>query len=163
MRLERRLPYWTLVTGSLVWVALVWLAPWARAQGWPGAGWLYAFFAPVCHQRPERSFHCFGFQLAACHRCVGLYIGFVAGLLALPYLHRLRAFLLARSRVILLFFAPLVIDVALFKWNVPMSRFATGLVAAFPVGLFVWAAAEQLSIQYFEQPQRNEHELSQAR
>lgn len=163
MRLERRYPYWLLVAGSLGWLGLVVLAPWARSQSWPVSGLLYAFFAPVCHQIPERSFHCFGFPLAVCHRCTGLYTGFTVGLLVLPYLHRVRAFLLARSRVILIFFAPLVIDVALFKWNVPMSRFVTGLVAAFPVGLFVWAAAEQLSTQYFQQPQRNDHELSQAR
>jgi uncharacterized membrane protein len=162
-RLERRFPYWLLVTGSLAWLALAVLAPWARSQDLPGAGLLYAFFAPICHQLPERSFHCFGHPLAACHRCVGLYAGFSAGLLVLPYLHGLRAFLLARSRVILFFFAPLAVDVALFAWNVPMSRFATGLVAAFPVGLFVWAAAEQLSTQYFEPPQRSENELSQAR
>lgn len=162
-RLERDLPYWLLVAGSLAWLGLVVLAPWARSQEWPGGVLLYALFSPICHQNPGRSFQCFGFPLAVCHRCVGLYAGFTAGLLVLPYLERLRRFLLARSRVILIFFAPLAIDVALFKWNVPTSRFVTGLVAAFPVGLFVWAAAEQLSTQYFEPPQRNDHELSQAR
>ena len=160
MRLERRFPYWLLVAGSLAWLALVFLAPWARSQDWTWGGLLYFFFRPICHQMAERSFSCFGYPLAACHRCVGLYAGFTVGLLVLPYLHGLRAFLLARSRVILLFFAPLAIDVALYKWNVPMSRFATGLVAAFPIGLFVWAAAEQLSTQYFK---RYDHELSQAR
>ncbi|HEX9732709.1 MAG TPA: DUF2085 domain-containing protein [Thermoanaerobaculia bacterium] len=144
MRLERNLPYWLLVGASFAWVGLVFLAPWARSRGWPGAELLYAVFDPVCHQMPWRSFAAFGQPLGACHRCTGLYTGFTLGLLALPYLPKLRGFLLERSRMILLFFVPLAVDAMLLGINTYLSRFLTGLVAAFPVGLFVWAAASQL-------------------
>ena len=163
MRLERDTPYWLLVAGSLGWLTIVFVAPLAAARGWPAGALVYAFFAPICHQIPERSFHCLGYPLAACHRCVGLYAGFTVGLLVLPYLDALRSWLLDHPRRLLLFFVPLVVDVALFKWNVPASRFATGLIAAFPIGLFVWAAAEQLYTQYFEPSQRIDHEFSQSR
>ena len=33
----------------------------------------------VCHQRPERSFHIHGRQLAVCARCTGLYMSALAG------------------------------------------------------------------------------------
>lgn len=33
----------------------------------------------VCHQRPERSFHRNGVQYPVCARCLGLYVGAVAG------------------------------------------------------------------------------------
>lgn len=144
MRLERNLPYWLLVGASLTWVGLVFLAPWARSRGWAGADLLYALFDPVCHQMPWRSFWCFGHPLGACHRCTGLYMGFTLGLLTLPYLPKLRQFLLERSRLILLFFLPMFVDAMLLGINTYLSRFLTGLVAAFPVGLFVWAAASQL-------------------
>ncbi len=160
MRLERNFPYWLLASASAAWLGLVLLAPLARAQGWPGAGLLFALFDPVCHQIPERSFWCFGHPLGACHRCTGLYVGFAAGLLLLPYLHRLREFILERPRVILLFLAPMAVDAMLLGLNTSPSRFVTGLVAAFPLGLFVWAAAEQLYRQRFRPPQRADHEWS---
>jgi uncharacterized membrane protein len=163
MKLERNAPYWLLITASLLWLGLVLLAPWARQQDWPAAAWLYAFFAPVCHQIPGRSFGSFGNPFAVCHRCFGLYLGFTVGLLVLPYLHRLRERLLERPREILVWFAPMLIDVALRGWNVPPSRFATGLVAAFPVGLFVWAAASQLFRRTTDPTQRiDQHEWSQS-
>lgn len=144
MKLTRNLAYWLLALSSTLWTASVLLAPWSRSQGWGLASWAYGFFAPVCHQLPERSFAAFGHPLAVCHRCSGLYAGFTAGLLLLPYLGWLRRRLLASPRAVLLFFVPMVVDVFLVD-NTPLSRFLTGWVAAFPVGLFVWAAAEQLS------------------
>lgn len=162
MRLERNLPYWLLVGASLVWVGLVFLAPWARSRGWAGAGLLYGLFDPVCHQIPGRSFWCFGHPAAACHRCTGLYMGLVVGLLGLPYLHSLRELLVARPRLMLLFFAPLAVDWALLGINTWLDRFVTGLIAAFPVGLFVWIAVAQLYQKHFRPAQRAENEWSHA-
>ncbi len=162
MRLERNFPYWILVSGAAAWLGLAFLAPWALARGWPGAGLAYAVFDPVCHQMAGRSFFCFGHPLAACHRCMGLYSGLAAGFLMWPYCHRLREFLLARPRTLLIFFAPMAIDWTLMGLNTPASRFATGLVAAWPVALFVWAAAEQLYRQTSRPSQRGDHELSHA-
>jgi hypothetical protein len=36
---------------------------------------IYAAGSMICHQRPERSFHLFGVQMAVCARCVGAYAG----------------------------------------------------------------------------------------
>jgi uncharacterized membrane protein len=47
---------------------------------------LYAGFAPLCHQLAERSFAVDGVPFAACHRCTGIYLGLVLGVLALPAL-----------------------------------------------------------------------------
>lgn len=143
MKLRKDLTYWPLVGASLLWVGLTLLAPFSRSRGGELGEWIYAFFAPLCHQIPERSFHCWGEPLAACHRCMGLYIGFTVGLLLLPFWHRLRRSLLDHPRWLLAFAAPMVID-ALFLPNTPVTRFGTGFLAAFPIGLFLWAAATQL-------------------
>lgn len=44
---------------------------------------LVAGFHVLCHQLPERSFFLDGVQLAACHRCTGIYAGLVLGVLEL--------------------------------------------------------------------------------
>lgn len=162
MRLERNLPYWLLAGASLAWLGLAFLAPWARSQGWAWAELVYRLFDPVCHQIPGRSFQCFSHPLAACHRCMGLYTGFCLGLFTLPYLPRVREYLLAHPRVLLLFFVPLAVDWALLDLNRPPDRFVTGLIAAYPVALFVWVALEQLYQQHFRPPLRAEHEWNRA-
>ena len=40
---------------------------------------VYAGGSLICHQRPERSFHHNGAQYPVCARCLGLYLGAVAG------------------------------------------------------------------------------------
>ena len=137
------LPYWILVTGAAAWSGAALLAPWARSQGWPLAELLYFFFSPLCHQNPDRSFFCAGEPLAACHRCTGLYLGLLLGLLVLPRLENLRLRLVERPRLVLLFALPMAVDYFLLE-NTPTTRFVSGLLAAFPMGLFVWLAAEQL-------------------
>lgn len=143
--MRRGLPYFVLFAGSLAWIALVFLAPWARQQGLSWGGLLHACYAPICHQLPQRSFHLWSFPLAVCHRCLGLYVGFAFGLAVLPFWQRFQELLLKQPRLLLAFFVPMGIDVMLLSRNVPISRFTTGLIAAFPVGLFVWTALEQLS------------------
>jgi len=146
MRLTRNYAYWLVVAGSIAWLGLAVGAAYARARGWEVASLLDAAYGRVCHQIPERSAWLFGEPLAVCHRCLGLYSGFVVGLLTLPYLPRLRHRLLDRPRSIVLFFVPMLADVFLWS-NVPLSRMASGFVAAFPVGLLVWAAVCQVEQQ----------------
>lgn len=132
-----------LLLGSLLWVALVFAAPALRAGDHVAAPFLYALFDTICHQRPERSFHLWGEPLAACHRCLGLYLGLPLGALLVPRFERLRALLVERPRYLLLFFAPMALDV-LIGHNVWASRFTTGLVASLPLGFLLVVAVSQL-------------------
>jgi uncharacterized membrane protein len=61
------------------WVAVVVAAPRLPATI---AASIYAIGALICHQRPERSFHLAGAQLPVCARCLGIYAGAAAGLIA---------------------------------------------------------------------------------
>ena len=47
-------------------------------MAWP----FYAVFSWICHQHPERTWHLAGYPLAVCVRCLGLYVGALAGALA---------------------------------------------------------------------------------
>jgi uncharacterized membrane protein len=132
-------PWACLVVACAIGLALVLAAPWAAHRGSWIALLLYAVFDPVCHQIAERSFHLWHEPFAVCHRCTGLYLGFALGIVVWPALPIAAARLLERPRAIALFAIPLAIDAVLLA-NTPGSRFATGLIAAFPVALLVLAA-----------------------
>ena len=130
-----------LLLACLCALALLVAPPLLGAAGWPYADAVRWLLHSVCHQLPERSFHLLGEPLAVCHRCTGLYLGFALGVAAWPLLPALSARLAARPRCIVLFAVPLAID-----WligNSAGSRFATGMVAAFPVGLLPLLALNQ--------------------
>jgi uncharacterized membrane protein len=117
---------------------------------------IHSFFGHVCHQKAERSLFVSGFQLSVCHRCLGVYSGFWLGLITIPFLRSLSKFLQRQPRVLLLCFLPLFVDVLV--ENTPTSRMLTGLLAGFPVALFVWLAVEQLpaslrlSLRRYDEP-----------
>jgi uncharacterized membrane protein len=136
--------YRILLLAVTFWLALVFLAPLSKSHdsaSWP---FMYSFFTSVCHQKAERSFSAWGHPLAVCHRCLGLYAGFWAGLLLLPRLRRTCEQILAYPRLLILGLAPLAIDLAV--GNNPASRFLTGAMAAAPAALFVWIAAEEFRL-----------------
>jgi len=60
-------------------------APYFEKVGDEGsARFNYEVFSGFCHQRPERSFHLFGYKMAVCARCFGVYFGLLAGCLLYP-------------------------------------------------------------------------------
>jgi uncharacterized membrane protein len=70
-----------MAAAAVAWLALVVLSPVLPA---PLAALVYAAGGFICHQRPERSFHWHGAQLAVCARCTGIYAGACALVLFAP-------------------------------------------------------------------------------
>lgn len=69
---------------------LVWLPPALATFGFNfSASSIYFCFSLICHQAPERVFMVFGYPLAVCHRCCGIYWGFFLGsFLRNPRMHQ---------------------------------------------------------------------------
>lgn len=63
-----------LLIGSTLWCLGILAAPLF------GLTWVYEFFARICHQDPERSWHIFGHALPVCVRCASIYFSFTASL-----------------------------------------------------------------------------------
>jgi uncharacterized membrane protein len=125
--------YFLTLAGSVVWMAFIFLAPYLRSRGAAApAAFIYAVYANVCHQIPARSFHLAGQPLAVCGRCLGIYAGLLAGLLALPLARRFPIPPLPRPRTFVLFTLPIAVDSLaglIGVWRSPIGvRFLTGLV-----------------------------------
>lgn len=119
LKLERRindaaawgLRHWLLFANglALLYAGLPWLAPLVRAAGYQRLGQLlFLLYLPLCHQRPERSFSLFGYQVAYCHRCTAMYTALLAaGLLFGRLRGRLRPAPLRLGSLLLL---PMLLD-----------------------------------------------------
>lgn len=129
---------WILLVAATFWLLLAFAAPLGAERGWGIAPFIYRFFQSICHQLPERSFQWNVHSLAACHRCLGLYFGFWAGLLLLPLFGRGRRILIEHPHLLFVFVLPLLLD--WFSSNTPWTRFVTGGIASLPVAVFVEAA-----------------------
>jgi uncharacterized membrane protein len=141
--------------GLFLWIAAIVAAPYLRSRGWGQAGWLYACFAPLCHQIPDRSFFLWGFPLAVCARCFGIYAGFAAGLMVYPFRRGFDAARLPRLRMFLLVSFPIALDTGgnfLRLWETGhLLRFLTGFLWGsilpfyFLTGLAEWPSARRAS------------------
>jgi uncharacterized membrane protein len=126
--------YAALLMLSLAWLGLLLVPPLLMADGHPlSAMILYRSLSAVCHQIPERSFHLHGFALGVCSRCMGIYAGFVIGLMLYPFARSLREEALLQRRWLILAGLPLLVDfggglLGLFN-NTFLSRAATGALA----------------------------------
>ena len=143
-----RAVYGSVLLLSLLWLGLIWAAPYSMATGRESISIvLCQSFSAVCHRLPERSFHWMGFPLGVCARCTGIYVGVVVGLLLYPWLRRLENPQSPDRRWLIGAAIPMAIDfggglIGLFT-NTSSSRAATGamfgLAAAFYlIPGFVW-------------------------
>lgn len=103
-------------------------------------------YSPVCHQDHLRSFALFGVPLSVCARCSATYAAFTLIVLLYPLFGRfLRSQISVRT--LLLFLAPMAVDVALSlgsSWQSTIaSRTLTGITAGIGLGLFVVPSWEE--------------------
>jgi uncharacterized membrane protein len=141
-KIGARAAYAALVALALLWLALIVAAPYfAHARRPLAAFALYRGFAAVCHQLPERSFFAFGFPLAVCARCAGIYAGFLAGLCAYPLARRLGDTSFPPRRWLIVAALPACVDFAgglagLFV-NTHASRSLTGAAVGLAAAFYV--------------------------
>ena len=110
-------------------------APLLSALGYTLAAFaILQFFSIVCHQDPARSFWIAGAPVAVCTRCLGIYLGVVAG-----------AWMSARRRVILTLLAATILvsvldylaESAGMHGNWPLVRFGLGGMVGAGIGALV--------------------------
>jgi uncharacterized membrane protein len=119
---------------ALLFFAGTYAAPVLSARGAALGSWLRAFYAPLCHQIPERSIEVAGGTQAVCARCAGLYAGGILGLVVAAALLVPRGRSI-RARWLAIALAPTVVD-ALLPWiGLPALPNLPRLLLAVPAGL----------------------------
>jgi uncharacterized membrane protein len=144
---------------TLGWLALILAAPFLPAAA---SALVYVAGSLVCHQLPERSFYVGAVQLPVCGRCLGIYVGVVAGAgAALVARSRARALRTPSTvRTLLIGGAlPTVVDVAgegLGLWQGSNAgRALIGSVLGLTIGLVVAAALATLHYERCAPPPPN--------
>lgn len=146
--------YSIILLSTCVWCALILLAPVLATSSSPFAEYLYRFFRPICHQRPERSFFLFGEQLAVCVRCASIYTGFLAGVVIYPLVRGLHTLRIPSRWLLLAAFVPVAFEVAT-EWvglyhSTMFSRSLTGGALGATLAFFILPAALEATRQLFE-------------
>lgn len=145
-----RLVYFFTCAGTLIWIGGIFFAPYLKSQSSSLDMYVYALFSPLCHQIPGRSFFCFGYPLAVCARCLGIYSGFLAGLLFFPLLNGFSSLRLPSNRSFFLVTIPIGIDTLgnfIHLWATPnWPRFVLGLIWGVILPFYLIAGISDLLI-----------------
>lgn len=124
--------YFFSLIGIVAWLGIVLLAPYLKSNNSGWSALFYAVFSPICHQIPSRSFFLFGYPLAVCGRCFGIYSGFFIGALFYPFLKGLSNTTLPRAKTFIFLSLPIVLDTFgnfLRLWITPnIPRFIIGFL-----------------------------------
>jgi uncharacterized membrane protein len=134
-RVRRAWVAWALaLSAAASFVGAIVAAPLLRARGLPlAAQVLYQGFHAACHQMPERSFYLWGFPLAVCARCFGLYAGVLAGITFYPLARGVWRRDMPGRAWLVLGVLPTTVDFGLGLFglweNTHWSRFSTALLA----------------------------------
>ena len=133
----------TVPTGTAaIWSGATLIPPLFHALGiHPLAGMLvHACYSPLCHQIPERTLFLFGAPMAVCARCAAIYMAFTAAVSLVVLRPHAAVFRRVSPAFLLLFLAPMLVDVAFdgagIRSSTLASRLLTGAPAGFILGLF---------------------------
>lgn len=133
-----------------VWVALILVAPIAKANGLVAVSTpLYHFFSYICHRLPERSFFIEGEQFGVCSRCFGVYFGLLAGFVVYPLWRKIDEIEPLPRFWLFLSLIPISIDWSLTIFgiweNTFLTRFITGLILGFACSTFIVPALVEIT------------------
>jgi len=136
--MRRSFAYYILVMSVFLWCWMLILPPLMAAIEFPAHSIsrpVYKFYSTICHQYETHSLFLFGFKLAVCARCFGIYIGFFIGCVLCPLILK-RRYLEDVSWWIIIGF-PVLIDVVLDFVRIYESTLTTRLIT----GLWFGAGA----------------------
>jgi len=102
--------YSSTLAGTLLWIGAIFLAPYLKSHASEWNRLIYDVFSLICHQIPSRCFFVFGYSLAVCARCLGVYLGFMAGTGLYPFIKGFSVISLPRIKAFILMSLPMGAD-----------------------------------------------------
>ncbi|UCC41036.1 MAG: DUF2085 domain-containing protein [Candidatus Aminicenantes bacterium] len=126
--------YLLTASGIVAWLCIIFLAPYLKSRSFGLNTYIYSLCSPFCHQIPSRSFVIFHHPLAVCARCLGIYFGFLAGVVFYPFVRGFSEISLPKLKTFFFISLPIVIDTLgnLFLWATPgWIRLLLGVIWGF--------------------------------
>jgi hypothetical protein len=133
---------WTVAAVLSVLLAGVLLAPVLAKNAGVASVALYAAFSWVCHQRPQRTWRIGALPLGVCVRCLGVYLGALAGAVAGARFSKARFW---TSTVLLA--AEWLAEAAVRPAAPAWPRFLAGLFAGFCLIPALWAEPKRTTVR----------------
>ncbi|MFW6140173.1 MAG: DUF2085 domain-containing protein [Acidobacteriota bacterium] len=98
------------LAGIIIWLSLIFIAPVLKSLERPSNAFIYSIFSPICHQTPSRCFYLYGYPLAVCTRCLGIYFGFLLGTLSFPLINGCKSVNPPKKQIFFVVSAPILMD-----------------------------------------------------
>ena len=158
------LVYTMTLVGIVLWIGAILTAPYLKSKSLPISSFLYTTFSPTCHQIPSRCFLLFGYPLAVCARCLGIYIGFLIGVLTYPFIRGFGILRLPRTLSFILITIPIVVDTIgnIFGiWESPSElRFCLGILWGIILPFYFITGLAELALRKKPKPNQARHGIS---
>lgn len=137
-----------------VWVLMLFIPPLIAYNEAPSTDlsrYFYKPFSMICHQYESRSFHIFGYKLAVCARCTGIYFGFLIGMIWIIFI--LLKLKYSATTLWIIALCPMMIDILLDSLGIHhatlISRFITGFIFGFFGGIILTPLIMEACIESF--------------
>jgi len=151
--------YIVTLIGIITWIGAIFYAPYLRSQSSPFSGFIYAIFSPTCHQIPSRCFYAFGYPAAVCARCLGIYSGFLLGVLIFPIVKGFSTPIMPKVKTFILISIPIIADTAaniLGVWtSTHWVRFIAGILWGFILPFYFLAGLTDYLLCKKRRPKQN--------
>jgi uncharacterized membrane protein len=138
---RNRRVYSILLSLVAIWCGLIVAAPLLHGVSESSSSLLYKFFARICHQLDERSFHVAGGKFAVCIRCSAIYFGFLAGIVLIPLVKGLGRLKLSPLRWLYFAMLPMLVDVVFnvsgLHSSTDFTRLVTGSLLGFVLPWYI--------------------------
>lgn len=143
--------YFLTLGGVVIWISAILLAPYLKSKSIILNVYVYTIFSSICHQIPSRSFFLFGYPLAVCVRCFGIYSGFFSGVLFYPVLKSFSSTSLPQVKAFIFLSFPVVFDTIgnfIRLWSTPnIPRFFTGFLWGLILPFYFIAGITDLALK----------------
>jgi uncharacterized membrane protein len=143
--------YFIFLISSFIWLLLLLLGPYLSGLGGDFESVknvYYLLFSFICHQKAERSYFIWGYQMPVCVRCTGIYLGVFLGTLIYPIFKKINSTDVPEFKYYWILFTPLLVDgVAQLLHLYPSPhyvRLATGILAAGGLVFYALPVANQI-------------------
>lgn len=146
--------YFIFLCLSLIWLSILFLGPYLLSLGDKYSfitEVYYLLFSLICHQKPERSYFIWEYQMPVCARCFGIYLGILLGTLIYPFFRKFSNTKIPKFKYIWIFITPILIDgIAQFLHLYPSPnhiRLITGILASGGMVFYILPLLNQLYVR----------------